>query len=78
MREMTTRAKGTQLKGGAVRRIAVTMDESMFLELRELAVTYDRSISTQIVRILRATLNRQRVARAGKASLSGGHGQGAA
>ena len=56
MRETTANAEGTKYKGGAKRRIVVTMDERLFLDLRALAVDADRSISAQIVRYLEAAV----------------------
>jgi hypothetical protein len=50
MRELTALAEGTKLKGGAVRRIVVTMSEETFLRVRDKATAEDRSLSNQIVR----------------------------
>lgn len=55
MYEMTAAAQGTKLKGGATRRIAVTMDEELFLTIQALAVEDGRSISAEIVRRLKQT-----------------------
>lgn len=53
MREATALAQGgLSYKAGAKRRIAITMDESLFLYIRDRAVAEDRSISAQIVRYL--------------------------
>jgi hypothetical protein len=52
MRETTAAAEGTKYKGGAKRRIVITMDERLFLDIRALAVDADRSFSAQVVRYL--------------------------
>ena len=50
---MTEIAEGTKLKSGSVRRIAVTMDERLFAELKTAAVRNERSISAEVVYRLR-------------------------
>ena len=55
MYEITAQAQGSKLKAGAQRRIAVTMDEALFLLLRSCAVEDDRSISAEIVRRVKRT-----------------------
>lgn len=60
MRATTAHAEGTKLKGGAQRRIVVTMDEDLFLDIRALAVDADRSISAEIVRYLKASIQKNR------------------
>lgn len=52
MLEQTKLAQGSKLKGGAQRRIAVTMDEDLFFLIRDKAAAEGRSISNLIVRQL--------------------------
>jgi hypothetical protein len=49
MYEMTVTAQGTKLKGGATRRIVVTMDEKLFFDIKAFAIEDGRSISSEIV-----------------------------
>jgi hypothetical protein len=58
MRERTKIANGVQLKGGMIRRIAITMNEDLFFLLKGKAIESDRSISDQIVRMLKAEVRR--------------------
>lgn len=58
MRESTKLAQGTWEKGGKIRRIALTMDEGLFLVLRDLAVADERSISDTVVRLIKRALHK--------------------
>ena len=49
---LTRRAQGTPIKGGAQRRIVITMDEELFLRIKERAVREGRSMSNLMVRFL--------------------------
>ena len=57
---MTEIAEGTKLKSGSVRRIAVTMDEQLFFELRAAAIRNERSISAEVIYRLRWCQIKQR------------------
>ena len=52
----TREATGVRLKGGAVRRITITLNEDEFLSLRDAAVSHGRSISAEIARRLRVPI----------------------
>jgi hypothetical protein len=50
---VTEIAQGTKLKSGSIRRIAVTMDERLFFELKTAAIRNERSISAEVIYRLR-------------------------
>lgn len=49
----TREAKGVQLKGGAVRRITITLDEEVFLAIKASAIKNRRSLSNEMAIYLR-------------------------
>jgi hypothetical protein len=57
--ERTNRAHGTVHKGGAIRRIAVTMDERLFLDLKGYALSEGRTISDAAARAIAQTLRQK-------------------
>lgn len=55
-RERTLRAEGVKVKGGLRRRIALTMEDTLFFELRRQAAAEGRPISEIAVRHIRKSV----------------------
>lgn len=66
MRERTATAEGTKIKGGAQRRIALTMDEQLFYQIRTRATIEGRTFSNTIVLLVEEALKSGRALTSGQ------------